>query len=134
MSEPGWVPPPWAIPAPPPPYVRKKRRKKPGPKKKYKDPTRDSPAMRKGKRFKTVCLPEEGYFMLKELAAFYKVPMGFYVYSLLVPAFEQATQESLTLQRIEENRKKAEQTREALKKKEPDEIQNRTQPARRDHF
>lgn len=134
MSEPDRVRPAWTIPAPPPPYVRKKRRKKPGPKKKLKQPDRNSPAKREGKRFKTVCLPEEGYYMLKELAAFYKVPLGFYVYSLLVPAFEHATQESLTLQRIEENRKKAEQTREALKKKEPDEIQNRTQPARRDHF
>lgn len=134
MSEPGWVPPPWAIPAPPPPYVRKKRRKKPGPKKKNKEPNRASPAMREGKRFKTVCLPEEGYFMLKELAAFYKVPMGFYVYSLLVPAFEQATQESLTLMRIEENRKKAARANGTNPLKEPDEIPSRTNTPRRTHF
>lgn len=123
-----------AAPAPPAPYVRKKRRKKSGPKKNKKQPTRNSPAKREGKRFKTVCLPEEGYYMLKELAAFYKKPLGTYVCSLLVPAFKQATQESLTLQRIEESRKKAERARNALKEKEPDEIQNRTQPARRDHF
>jgi hypothetical protein len=114
--------------------VRKKRRKKPGPKKKNKQPDRASPAMREGKRFKTICLPEEGYFMLKELAAFYKVPMGFYVYSLLVPAFEQATQESLTLMRIEENRKKAARANGTNPLKEPDEIQDRTKPARRTHF
>jgi hypothetical protein len=121
------------VPAFPVPYVRKKRRKKPGPKKDY-DKVRASPAMRAGQRFKTVCVTEEGYHMLKELSAFYKVPMGFYIYSLLVPAFDQATQESLTLQRIEENRKKAERAQEALTEKEPDEIQNRTQPARRTHF
>ena len=95
---------------------------------------RASPAMRAGQRFKTVCVTEEGYHMLKELSAFYKVPMGFYIYSLLVPAFDQATQESLTLQRIEENRKKAERAQEALTEKEPDEIQDRNQPARRTHF
>jgi hypothetical protein len=33
--------------------------------------------------------------------------MGVYVYSLLLPAFDHAYQESITLQRIDANRKKA---------------------------
>ncbi len=61
--------------------------------------------------------------MLKELAAFYKVGMGNYMYSIILPAFEHAYQESLTLQRIAANKQKAK-----------DEIQNRDDVPRRTHF
>jgi len=120
------------VPAFPEPYIRKKRHKKPGPKKNY-DKVRSSPSMRAGTRYKTVCLPEEAYYMLKELSTFYKVSMGVYVYSLLLPAFDHATEESRTLQRIAENREKAEREKEA-KLKELHETQNRTEPTRRTHF
>lgn len=61
--------------------------------------------------------------MLKELSAFYKVGMGAYMASLLQPAFDQAYKESLTLQRIANNREKAK-----------DEIQDRDDVPRRTHF
>lgn len=61
--------------------------------------------------------------MLKELAAFYKVGMGAYMQSLLVPAFDQAYKESLTLQRIANNREKAK-----------NEISDRDDVPRRTHF
>jgi hypothetical protein len=93
------------------PYVRKKRKKRGRPKKVGrpkldKQPFRDSPAMRQGARFKTITVPEEGYLMLKELAQFYEVSIGQYVYSLAIPAFDFALQESQRLQKIEENRQK----------------------------
>ena len=98
------------VPAYPEPYVRKKRGrpKKIGAKKKDQyDKVRSSPSMRTGSRYKTVTVSEECYYILKELAAFYKVAIGVYVYSLVLPAFDHAYQESITLQRIEETRKKA---------------------------
>jgi hypothetical protein len=96
----------------PVPYVRQKRRKRGRPKKVGrprldKEPDRDSPSQRTGQRYKTITVNEEAYYILKELSAFYKVSMGVYVYSLLLPAFDHAYQESITLQRIDANRKKA---------------------------
>ena len=61
--------------------------------------------------------------MLKEVASFYKVGMGAYMHSLLVPAFDQAYKESLTLQRIAKTREKAK-----------DEISNRDDVPRRTNF
>ena len=93
----------------PVPYVRKKRGrpKKVGRPKVNKQPYRASPAMRVGQRFKTVSLKEDAYYMLKEVASFYKITLGACIAQLVKPAFDKAYQESLTLQRIEETRKKA---------------------------
>lgn len=121
------------VPAHPEPYARQSvrvaarkrgRPKKNGrPKKDNYDKVRASPSKRAGQRWITVSLPEEAYYMLKELAAFYKVGMGNYMYSIILPAFDHAYQESLTLQRIDANKKKAK-----------DEIQNRDDVPRRTHF
>ncbi len=121
------------VPAHPEPYARqsvrvaaRKRgrpRKNGRPKKDNYDKVRASPSKRAGQRWITVSLPEEAYYMLKELAAFYKVGMGNYMYSIILPAFEHAYQESLTLQRIAANKQKAK-----------DEIQNRDDVPRRTHF
>ena len=117
------------VPAHPEPYIRQpvKKRGRPrrsGPKKKDRyDSVRASPSKRTGARWITVSLPEEAYYMVKELSTFYKVGMGAYVHSLLVPAFKQAYEESLTLQRIDTNRKK-----------DKDEIQDRDDVPRRTHF
>jgi hypothetical protein len=109
----------------PEPYVRKKRGrpKKVGRPKLDKQPHRASPSMRPGKRYKTITVSEETYYILKELSTFYKVAIGVYIYSLVLPAFDHAYQESLTLQRIEENRKKAK-----------DEIPDTDDVPRRTHF
>jgi hypothetical protein len=121
------------VPGYPEPYARQSirvaarkrgRPKKNGrPKKDNYDKVRASPSKRAGQRWITVSLPEEAYYMLKELAAFYKVGMGNYMYSIILPAFDHAYQESLTLQRIDANKKKAK-----------DEIQNRDDVPRRTHF
>jgi len=121
------------VPGHPEPYARQSiriaarrrgRPKKNGrPKKDNYDKVRASPSKRAGQRWITVSLPEEAYYMLKELAAFYKVGMGNYMYSIILPAFEHAYQESLTLQRIAANKQKAK-----------DEIQNRDDVPRRTHF
>lgn len=117
------------VPAHPEPYIRqpmKKRgrpRKNGRPKKDRYDSVRASPSKRPGQRWITVSLPENAYYMLKELSAFYKVGMGAYMASLLKPAFDQAYKESLTLQRIANNREKAK-----------DEIQDRDDVPRRTHF
>ncbi len=121
------------VPAHPEPYARQSvrvaarkrgRPKKNGrPKKDNYDKVRASPSKRAGQRWITVSLPEEAYYMLKELAAFYKVGMGNYLYSIILPAFDHAYQESLTLQRIAANKQKAK-----------DEIQNRDDVPRRTHF
>ena len=117
------------VPANPEPYIRQpmKKRGRPrrsGPKKKDRyDAVRASPSKRPGQRWITVSLPEDAYFMLKELATFYKVGMGAYMQSLLIPAFDQAYKESLTLQRIANNREKAK-----------NEIQDRDDVPRRTHF
>lgn len=114
------------VPAYPAPYVRKKRGrpKKIGPKKKDQyDKVRSSPSMRTGSRYKTITVSEETYYILKELSTFYKVAIGVYIYSLVLPAFDHAYQESVTLQRIDENRKKAK-----------DEVPDPDKPARRTSF
>ena len=113
---------------PPVAYVRQKRRKRGRPKKVGrpkldKQPNRASPSMRTGQRYKSISVNEETYYILKELSTFYKVAIGVYIYSLVLPAFDHAYQESLTLQRIEENRKKAK-----------NEIQDRDDVPRRTHF
>lgn len=98
------------VPAYPAPYVRKKRgrpKKNGRPKKDRYDEVRSSPSMRTGSRYKTITVNEETYYILKELSAFYKVAIGVYIYSLVLPAFDHAYEESLTLQRIDANRKKA---------------------------
>ena len=116
-------------PANPEPYIRQpmKKRGRPrrsGPKKKDRyDAVRASPSKRPGQRWITVSLPEDAYFMLKEIATFYKVGMGAYMQSLLVPAFDQAYKESLTLQRIAKTREKAK-----------NEIPDRDDVPRRTHF
>lgn len=109
-------------------YVRqkRKRKRKVGRPKKEKQPFRDSPSMRQGARWKTITVPEEAWLMLKELSAFYKVSIAQYVYSLTLPAFDHTYQESLRLQKIEENRKKDKEKRH--------EAQDRTDTPRRTHF
>ena len=125
------------VPAYPEPYIRqpakiaqprlKKKRGRPRkngrPKEDTYDQVRASPSKRAGQRWITVSVPEEAYYMLKEVAAFYKVGMGNYLYSLILPAFDHAYKESLTLQRIDNNRKKAK-----------DEIPDRDDVPRRTHF
>ena len=128
------------VPAYPEPYARqsirvaaearRKRgrpRKNGRPKKDAYEKVRASPSKREGKRWISVSLPEEAYYMLKEVAAFYKVGMGNYMYSIILPAFDHAYQESLTLQRIAANKEKA-------KQKAQDEIPNRDDVPRRTHF
>jgi hypothetical protein len=97
------------------------------PKKSAYEKVRASPSKREGKRWISVSMPEEAYYMLKEVAAFYKVGMGNYMYSIILPAFDHAYQESLTLQRIAANKEKA-------KQKAPDEIPDRDDVPRRTHF
>jgi hypothetical protein len=110
---------------PPVPYVRKKRGRprKNGRPKLRKEPDRPSPSQRTGQRFKTITVNEETYYILKELSTFYKVSVGVYIYSLVLPAFDHAYQESITLQRIDANRKKAK-----------DETPNTDDVPRRTHF
>ncbi len=125
------------VPAYPEPYIRqsvrveaRKRgrpRKNGRPKKSVYQKTRASPSKRVGQRYRSVAVPEDAYHMLKEVAAFYEVGMGNYMYSLILPAFHHAYEESLTLQRIAENKEKA-------KQKAPDEIPNRDDVPRRTHF
>jgi hypothetical protein len=122
------------VPAHPEPYARQSirvaavrkrgRPKKNGrPKKDNYDKVRASPSKRAGQRWISVSMPEEAYYMLKEVAALYKVGMGNYMYSIILPAFDHAYQESLTLQRIAANKKKAK-----------DEIPDRDDVPRRTHF
>jgi hypothetical protein len=125
------------VPAYPEPYVRqpaklaqprvKKKRGRPRkngrPKEDTYDSVRSSPSKRAGKRWITVSVPEEAYLMLKEVAAFYKSGMGAFIQSLVQTAFDKAYQESLTLQRIDNTRKKAK-----------NEIQDRDDVPRRTHF
>jgi len=125
------------VPAHPEPYIRQSvrvvarkrgRPKKNGrPKKSVYQKIRASPSKRAGQRYRSVAVPEDAYHMLKEVAAFYEVGMGNYMYSLILPAFHHAYDESLTLQRIAENKEKA-------KQKAPDEIPNRDGVPRRTHF
>jgi hypothetical protein len=127
------------VPGYPEPYARqsvrvaaaKRKRGRPRkngrPKKDRYDAVRASPSKREGKRWISVSVPEEAYYMLKEVAAFYKVGMGNYLYSIILPAFDHAYEESLTLQRIAANKEKA-------KQKAQDEISNRDDVPRRTHF
>jgi len=128
------------VPAHPEPYIRQsvrvalRKRKRGRPKKvgrpkknTYDNMIRASPSKRAGQRYRSVAVPEDAYHMLKEVAAFYEVGMGNYMYSLILPAFHHAYDESLTLQRIAENKEKA-------KQKAPDEIPNRDGVPRRTHF
>ena len=125
------------VPAYPEPYIRQSvrvvarkrgRPKKNGrPKQSVYQKIRASPSKRAGQRYRSVAVPEDAYHMLKEVAAFYEVGMGNYMYSLILPAFHHAYDESLTLQRIAENKEKA-------KQKAPDEIPNRDGASRRTHF
>ena len=122
------------VPGYPEPYARQSirvatrkrgRPKKNGRPKKdtYDNKVRSSPSKRAGSRWISVSMPEEAYYMLKEVAAFYKVGMGFYMQSIVIPAFDHAYQESLTLQRIDANKRKAK-----------DEIPSRDVVPRRTHF
>ena len=128
------------VPAYPEPYARQsirvaaEARRKRGrprkvgrPKKSAYEKVRASPSKREGKRWISVSLPEEAYYMLKEVAAFYKVGMGNYMHSIILPAFDHAYQESLTLQRIAATKEKA-------KQKAQDEIPDRDDVPRRTHF
>lgn len=119
---------PRVVPAYPEPYIRKKRKrgrpKKNGrPKLNVHQETRASPSKRTGSRFKAVSAPEDVYFMLSEMALFYKQSKSEVPRNLIRPAFEKAYQESLTLQRIAANKQKAQ-----------DEISDRDDVPRRTHF
>lgn len=111
--------------------VANKRKKRGRPKKsgrprQYREnPTRLSPSYRKGARWHSVAVPEEAYAMLKEMAQFYKKPIGRVVEDLVKPAFDKAYQESLTLARIAANKEKARASKET-----PDD----GNPPRRTHF
>ena len=117
------------VPANPEPYIRQPMKKRGRPKKNGRpkkdryDAVRASPSKRAGQRWITVSVPEEAYYMLKEVAAFYKMGMGAYLHCLLIPVFDIAYEESLTLQRIAKTREKAK-----------DEISNRDDIPRRTHF
>ncbi len=116
------------VPAYPEPYVRKRKRGRPKkngrPKKDRWQEMRASPSKRAGSRFRTVSMPEEAYFMLDEMSLFYKSPKSGLLAKLVKAAFEKAHKESLTLQRINENRKK----------EVPNEASDGDIPARRTHF
>jgi predicted CopG family antitoxin len=119
---------PRVVPAYPEPYIRKKRKrgrpKKNGrPKLNVHQETRASPSKRTGSRFKAVSAPEDVYFMLSEMALFYKQSKSEVLRNLIRPAFKKAYQESLTLQRIAANKQKAQ-----------DEISDRDDVPRRTHF
>jgi hypothetical protein len=96
---------------------------------------RPSPSQRDGARWKTITVPEETHMRLKELAKFYKKPIGRVVEDLVLPAFKKAYEESMTLARIEANRQKEKERVESLKRK-TDETQTPDDniPPRRTHF
>lgn len=96
---------------------------------------RPSPSQRDGSRWKTITVPEETHVRLKELAKFYKKPIGRVVEEIVLPAFKKAYEESMTLARIEANRKKEKERVESLKRK-TDEAQtpDNPNPPRRTHF
>ena len=116
------------VPAYPEPYVRKRKRGRPKkngrPKKDRWQEMRASPSKRAGSRFRSVSVPEDLYFMLHEMSLFYKATKSSLLVNMIKPAFEKAHQESLTLKRINENRKK----------EAPDEVPDGDIPARRTHF
>jgi hypothetical protein len=70
-----------------------------------------------------VSTPEDVFFMIGELSIFYKKTKSEILRELVIPAFDKAYQESLTLQRIATNKQKAK-----------DEVQNRDDVPRRTHF
>lgn len=116
------------VPAYPEPYVRKRKRGRPKkngrPKKDRWQEMRASPSKRTGSRFRSVSVPEDMYFMLHEMSLFYKATKSSLLVNMIKPAFEKAHKESLTLQRINENRQK----------EAPDEVPDGDSPARRTHF
>jgi len=119
---------PTVVPAYPEPYIRKKRKrgrppKNGRPKKDVFDELRSSPSKRVGSRFRSVSTPEDVFFMIGELSIFYKKTKSEILRELVIPAFDKAYQESLTLQRIAANKQKVK-----------DEVQNRDDVPRRTHF
>lgn len=108
--------------------MRKRKRGRPKkngrPKKDRWQEMRASPSKRAGSRFRSVSVPEDLYFMLHEMSLFYKATKSSLLVNMIKPAFEKAHQESLTLKRINENRKK----------EAPDEVPDGDIPARRTHF
>lgn len=120
------------VPAYPEPYIRQSskvaarkrgRPRKLGRPRKNKQATRASPSKRAGVRWRSVSVTEDTYFMLQEVSAFYNVALGVYLYSLILPAFDHAYQESLTLERIAKTREK-----------EKNETPNTDDVPRRTHF
>lgn len=79
---------------------RKRRRKKDNRTK------RESPSQREGIRYKSVAVREDTYIRLHELGRFYRKSLARIIAEAIVPAFDKAYQESLTLSRIEVNREK----------------------------
>jgi predicted CopG family antitoxin len=121
---------PIPVPAHPEPYVRKKHTRKRGrplkngrPKKDRYDERRSAPSKRAGARWRSINIPEDAYFKLKEISAFYKKSMSSLMDEMVEERFNKAYEESLTLARIEANRQKAR-----------DETPDRIDPARRTHF
>lgn len=105
--------------------------------KKYKPESanRPSPSQRDGSRWKTITVPEETHVRLKELAKFYKKPIGRVVEELVLPAFEKAYEESMTLARIQANREKEKERVEKLKRQTSEtETPDDSDAPRRTHF
>lgn len=115
------------VPAYPEPYVRKRKRGRPKkngrPKKDRWQELRSSPSKRAGSRFRSVSAPEDVFYMIGEMALFYKKTKSEILRELIKPAFEKAYKESLTLQRIAAN-----------KQKDQDEVQDGDDAPRRTHF
>lgn len=76
---------------------------------------RESPSQRAGVRYRSISVREDTYIRLHELGRFYQKSIARVVADAIVPAFEKAYQESLTLSRIEANREKERARVEELK-------------------
>ena len=87
------------------------------------DERRSAPSKRAGARWRSINIPEDAYFKLKEISPFYKKSMSSLMDEMVEERFNKAYEESLTLARIEANRQKAR-----------DETPDRIDPARRTHF
>lgn len=88
------------------PYKRK-RRGRPKRVGRPRNDTRPSPAMREGRRFKTIVVEEIVYIHIQELKKFYKMPsLAKTVAKFIEPAFEKAYQDAVTLQKIAERKEK----------------------------
>lgn len=132
------------------PFERKPTKPRKRKRKKDKEPKRESPSQREGIRYKTISVREDTYIRLHELGRFYKKSLARIVAEAIVPMFDKAYQESLTLSRIEVNREKererVEEQRRALRQKqgirddidetEDDEVDSfdDSPPPRRTHF